>query len=276
MDLGLNGKVALITASSAGLGKAIAVELAAEGAKVAICARGAKTLEETRKEIADAGGDVLAVSADMTKPADIERLVQDTVDRFGRLDILVNNAGDAVIGRTIADADEAWQKIFDVTLWSAVRATRAAVPHLKAAGGGNIVNIASVSGHTGMGGMIDYNSAKAAMLSLTKTLAQDLAPDNIRVNAVNPALIRTPLWERMAAEVFVPDLGKDVDEVFANLSSQNLLIHRFGRPDRGLRHRRPDGLGAGELRHRLVLEHRRGLHQVHRLSGAPETKTAAR
>jgi len=231
MDLGLNGKVALITASSAGLGKAIAVELAAEGAKVAICARGAETLEETRKEIADAGGDVLAVKADMVKRPDIERLVQETVDRFGRLDILVNNAGDAVIGRSITDPDDAWQKIYDVTLWSAVRATRAAVPHLKAAGGGNIVNIASVSGHSGMGGMADYNSAKAALLSLTKTLAQDLAPDNIRVNAVNPALIRTPLWERMAEATFVPSLGKDVDEVFANLSSQNLLIHRFGRPD---------------------------------------------
>ena len=231
MDLGLTDKVALITASSAGLGKAIAVELAAEGAKVAICARGAETLEETRKEITDAGGDVLAVAADMTKPADIERFVKETVDHFGRLDILVNNAGDAVIGRTIADADEEWQKIYDVTLWSAVRATRAAVPHIKATGAGNIINIASVSGHTGLGGMIDYNSAKAAMLSMTKTLAQDLGPDNIRVNAVNPALIRTPLWERMAQEVFVPSLGKDVDEVFTALSSQNLLIHRFGRPD---------------------------------------------
>tara|TARA_Y100000588_G_C14050604_1_gene837005 strand:- start:114 stop:929 length:816 start_codon:yes stop_codon:yes gene_type:complete len=231
MELGLNGKVALVTASSAGLGKAIAVELASEGAKVVICARGADALEQTRSEISAAGGDVLAVTTDMTEPADIEHVVDETVSGFGRLDILVNNAGDAVIGRTIADADEEWQKIYDVTLWSAVRATRAAVPHLKASGGGNIVNVASVSGHSGLGGMADYNSAKAAMLSLTKTLAQDLAPDNIRVNAVNPALIRTPLWERMAQDVFVPDLGKDVDEVFANLSSQNLLIHRFGRPD---------------------------------------------
>ncbi|MBM3517969.1 MAG: SDR family oxidoreductase [Alphaproteobacteria bacterium] len=231
MDLGLRGKVALITAGSLGLGKAIAEEFGREGARVAICARRAGPLEETRVALAKAGVDVLAVAADMTKPADIARFVQESVARFGRVDILVNNAGDAVIGRKIDDADAEWQKIFDVTLWSAVRATREVVPHLRQHVGGSIINIASVSGHSGLGGMADYNAAKAAMLSLTKTLAQDLAPDHIRVNAVNPALVRTPLWERMAREVFIPALGNTVDEVFEKLAKQNLLVPRFGRPE---------------------------------------------
>ena len=93
------------------------------------------------------------------------------------------------------------------------------------------VNIASVSGHSGLAGMADYNSAKAAMLSLTKTLAADFAPDNIRVNAVNPALIHTPLWEKLANDNFVGTVGDSVDEVFANLSKQMLMIPRYGKPE---------------------------------------------
>ena len=130
----------------------------------------------------------------MSKREDVERFVNDTAAHFGGLDILVNNAGDAAVGRTIEDSDEVWEQTYDINLWSAVRATRAAVPLIREQGGGSIVNVASVSGHSGLGGMADYNSAKAAMLAMTKTLAQDLAGDGIRVNAVNPALIHTPLW----------------------------------------------------------------------------------
>lgn len=231
MDLGLTGKVAAVTASSLGLGQAIAMEFAKEGAKVAICARRQGPLDETKAAIEAAGGEVLSTTADMTKRADIEKFVNDTADRFGRLDILVNNAGDAAVGHTIEDSDDIWEQTYDINLWSAVRATRAAVPIMRKQGSGSIVNVASVSGHSGIAGMADYNSAKAAMLALTTTLAQDLAGDRIRVNAVNPALIRTPLWERLAEESFVGTVGENVEEVFDNLAGQLLLIPRYGRPD---------------------------------------------
>ena len=231
MDLGLTEKTAVVTASSQGLGRAIAGELAAEGANVTICARRAEPLEAARRDIEAQGGKVLAVAADMTKPADVEEVVARTVERFGGIDVLVNNTGDAAVGRTLADTDETWSKTYEVNLWSCIRTTRAALEHLKKSDGASIVNVASVSGHSGLGGMADYNSAKAAMLSLTKTWAQDLAPDGIRVNAVNPALIHTPLWERIADESFVGQAGDTRDEVFENLSKQLLLVQRYGRPD---------------------------------------------
>ena len=231
MDLGLTGKTAVVAASSQGLGRAIAEELAAEGANVTICARRAEPLEAARQDIEAQGGKVLAVVADMTKPADVETVVARTVERFGGIDVLVNNTGDAAVGRTLADTDETWSETYEVNLWSCIRTTRAALAHLRKSEGGSIVNVASVSGHSGLGGMADYNSAKAAMLSLTKTWAQDLAPDGIRVNAVNPALIHTPLWERIAQESFVGQAGDTLDEVFENLSKQLLLVQRYGRPD---------------------------------------------
>ena len=175
MELGLNDKVAAVTASSLGLGQAIAMELAREGAKVAICARRQGPLDETRAAIEAAGAEVYSCAADMSKREDVERFVEGTAAHFGGLDILVNNAGDAAVGRTIEDDDEVWEQTYEINLWSAVRATRAAVPLMRERGGGSVVNVASVSGHSGLGGMADYNSAKAAMLALTKTLAQDLA-----------------------------------------------------------------------------------------------------
>ena len=231
MDLGLKGKSALVTASSEGLGYAIAKELAHEGVNVAICARRPDVLETARQDIAASGAQVLAVPADMTVRADIERAVGQTVEQFGGIDILVNNAGDPGGGHTIEDDDEVWAQIYNVNLWSCIRTTRSALPHIRRRRGGNIINVASVSGHSGLPGMADYNSAKAAILSITKTLAQDLAPDGIRVNAVNPALIQSPSWERFAKSNLVGQLGETVTEVFDNLSKQLLLIPRFGRPD---------------------------------------------
>ena len=231
MDLGLKGKTAIVTAASLGLGRAIAEELAAEGANLAICARRAEPLEEARAAIEAKGVEVLAQTADMARKDDIEAFVGAAAERFGGVDVLVNNAGDAAVGRTVAEADETWMACYDINLWSCVRATRAAIGHLRESASGNVVNVASVSGHSGLGGMGDYNSAKAAMLALTKTWAQDFAPDGVRVNAVNPALIHTPLWERIAEENFVGQAGDSVDEVFKNLSGQLLLTGRYGRPD---------------------------------------------
>jgi 3-oxoacyl-[acyl-carrier protein] reductase len=231
MDLGMKGKVVVVTAASLGLGEAIADELAREGANLAICARRQGPLEQARAKMAAHGADVLAISADMTKPEDIEGFVAKTMDHFGRIDVLINNAGDAVFGHSIESPDEDWAKIFDINLWSVIRMCRLVVPIMREQGGGVILNNASTSGHTPMPGSIDYNAAKAAVINMTKTLAVELAPDNIRVNAFNPALVRTPLWEKVAEETLVGVFGDSVDEVFKNLAAQYLLMPRFGRPD---------------------------------------------
>jgi 3-oxoacyl-[acyl-carrier protein] reductase len=152
------------------------------------------------------------------------------VQEFGRIDILVNNAGNAQFGRSVGTTDAEWQYSMDVNFHSAVRFTRAVVPHMQQQGGGRIVNIASTSGHTMTGGMVDYQAAKAAMLAYSKTMSIDLAPSNILVNCVCPAFIHTPLWDRLA-DSLVPMLGNSRDEVLHNLANQALEIKRFGRVD---------------------------------------------
>jgi 3-oxoacyl-[acyl-carrier protein] reductase len=230
MDLGLKGRVALVTAASKGLGKASALELAREGCKIAICARGKEELERTAEELRKTGAEELAVQADVSNLADVQRTVDETLKRFGHIDILVNNAGDAWLGHSVDTTEEEWQYAIDVNLNSAVRFTRAVVPQMRKQGGGRIVNIASVSGHSMLGGLADYQAAKAAMLAYSKTMSIDLAPDNILVNCVCPALIHTPLWDKLA-DSLVPAAGKTREEVFKNLAEQNLVIKRYGRPD---------------------------------------------
>ena len=229
MDLELRDKVALVTGGSKGIGKGISLALAAEGCRLAICARGQEALDETAQE-ADAAGaaETLAVTADVTEKTDIDAAVDAVLDKWGRLDVLVNNAGgEASIKRTIDEPDEVWAHTYNLNLWSCLRFSRRATQQMRKQGGGNVVNISSVGGHSGFSGMGDYNSSKAAMLSLTKTWAQDFGPD-IRVNCVNPAFIRTPLWEELALE-FIPVVGKDKEEVFTNLSAE-LPMKRTGKP----------------------------------------------
>ncbi|MGQ0669698.1 MAG: SDR family NAD(P)-dependent oxidoreductase, partial [Actinomycetota bacterium] len=228
MDLGLSGKVALVTAASKGIGRAVAEEFAQEGTNVSICARGREDLERAEQDIRKHGGEVLAVGAYVTKPDDVARVVEETIKAFRRVDILVNNAGDAWLGHSVDASDEEWQYALDVNLLSAVRFTRAVVPHMRGQGGGRIINIASVSGHSMLGALADYQAGKAAMIAFSKTMSIDLAPDNILVNCVCPALIHTPLWDRLA-DSMVPAVGKTRDEVFKNLADQLLVIKRYGR-----------------------------------------------
>ncbi len=230
MELGLGGKVALVTGASKGLGREIAEELAREGATVSICARGKSGLDAAAESLGRHGGEVLATPADVTSLDDITRVVDATVERFGRVDVLVNNAGDIWLGRSFDETEEDWRYAMDMNLYSAVRFTRAVVPHMQAAGGGRIINMGSVSSHTMIGGLVDYQVTKAGMLAFSKTMAIDLAPHNILVNTVCPALIHTPLWDRFADEM-VPAMGSTREEVFANLAGNWLMIQRFGRPD---------------------------------------------
>ncbi len=228
MDLGLKDKVIVITAASNGIGSGIDEEFAREGANLSICARGKEALNQAAGELKKYGVKVLAVQADMAKPADITRLVDQTAKEFGRIDVLVNNAGEAWLGHGVDTSDQEWTYAMDVNFYSAVRATRAVVPHMRKQDGGRIINIASVSGHTMLGGLADYQAAKAAMIAYSKTMSIDLAGDGILVNCVCPALIHTPLWDTLA-DSMIPAVGKTRAEVFNNLANQLLAIKRFGK-----------------------------------------------
>ena len=199
MKLGLQDRIAVVTGSSAGIGRAIAGALADEGAAVVLSARGAERLEETRAALTSAGAMVEAVVADVSTAAGATEVIQAAIHRFGRIDILVNNAGGSPgPAGFLALADEDWQRAFDDNLMSAVRCARAAIPHMQEQGGGRIINIASTSAHQPDVIVCHYNAAKAGLVNLSKTLAMSFAKDRILVNCVCPGLTRTPAVERTA------------------------------------------------------------------------------
>jgi 3-oxoacyl-[acyl-carrier protein] reductase len=226
VNLELENKVAIVTGSSRGLGLACARALLEEGCNVTICARGQERLVAATTElrvIEGAGDRVLPLQADVSTPTGVEQVVTATVERFGGLDILVNNVGLAR-GATLVDtSDGEWQEAIDQTLMPAVRASRLAVPHLKRRGGGSIVMIASIYGRES-GGRMTYNAVKAAEISLAKSMAQQLARDNIRVNSVAPGSIVFPggSWHRRQLE--------DPSGI-ADFVARELPFGRFGRPE---------------------------------------------
>jgi 3-oxoacyl-[acyl-carrier protein] reductase len=194
MDLQLTDKVAIVTGSSRGLGLASARSLVAEGCRVCLCARGSEQLAAAAVEVeavARRPNMIMTVQADVSTVDGIALVVDRTVERFGGLDILVNNVGRAAGIDLLDTTDAEWQAAFDETLFPAIRASRLAVPHMKRRGGGAIIMIASIWGRES-GGRMTYNSVKAAEISLAKSLAQQLAPLNIRVNSVAPGSILFP------------------------------------------------------------------------------------
>ena len=225
MDLQLTDRIALVTGSSRGLGLASARALLAEGCRVAICARGAERLDEAAAALRrDNGADrVLAVQADLSAADGVAAGVGRTVEHFGGLDILVNNVGRAGGGGIVETDDAAWNAAFDETLFPAIRASRLAVPHLRARGGGAIIMIASIWGRES-GGRMTYNAVKAAEISLAKSMARELAGDNIRVNSVAPGSISFPggSWHRR--------LQEDPEGMAAFVREQ-LPFGRFGRAE---------------------------------------------
>lgn len=194
MDLQLTDKVAIVTGSSRGLGLASARSLVAEGCRVCLCARGSEQLAAAAVEVEAAArrpNMIMTVQADVSTADGIALVVERTVERFGGLDILVNNVGRAAGTDLLDTTDAEWQAAFDETLFPAIRASRLAVPHMKRRGGGTIIMIASIWGRES-GGRMTYNAVKAAEISLAKSLAQQLAPLNIRVNSVAPGSILFP------------------------------------------------------------------------------------
>jgi 3-oxoacyl-[acyl-carrier protein] reductase len=226
MDLQLSGKVALITGASRGLGLAAASALAAEGCRVAVCARTASVLDEAAdglRRLAAKPDDVLAVPADLFAADGVASVFARTVRTFGGLDILVNNLALARGGTIVDTPDDTWQEAFDGTLFPAIRASRLAVPEMRRRGGGVILMIASIWGRES-GGRMTYNAVKAAEISLAKSMATQLAPDGIRVNSVAPGSILFPggSWERRQKE--------DPDGI-AEFVRRELPFGRFGRAE---------------------------------------------
>lgn len=196
MDLGIDGKVALVTASSKGLGRASALALAQEGCRVVICARGSEALEEAVEAIAATGAEVHGVVDDVTDPAAPERLVAATVERFGALHIVVANAGGPPPGRAVDVTDEQLDAALNANLTTSVRLARHALPHLRSAGWGRICFITSSSVKQPIPTLALSNTARTALWAWTKTAAQDVFADGITVNMACPGSHDT---ERMRA-----------------------------------------------------------------------------
>ena len=223
MDLGLKDKVAIVTGSSRGIGRSIALGLADEGCNLVICARGEGALHETAQDIRDKEVDVVAVAADVTKMEGAERVVDKAVASFQGIDVLVNNVGGSQWKSFVEHTDEDWQAILDLNLLAAVRVTRRVVPIIERHGNGSIILITSIWGRE-LGGPTSYNATKAAAIGLAKNLAKELAPKGIRVNPVAPGSILFPGggWDRRQ---------KTDPEGMAAFVKQEMPLGRFGKPE---------------------------------------------
>ncbi len=231
MDLGLKDKIAVITGGSVGIGLAVAHGLAAEGVHLAICARDEARVQEQARAIAQKYGvRAVGVKADVSLPDDLEHFVAAINDQFGAVDILINNAGTGS-EETIMDAPDArWQYYWDLHVMAAVRLSRGLVPLMRRRGGGVILNNASICAAQPLGYEPIYNVTKAALVMLSKCLANELIPENIRVNTVNPGLVLTPDW-RKTATLLTADKDMTPDQYLDQIAKDNAPIGRFASPD---------------------------------------------
>jgi 3-oxoacyl-[acyl-carrier protein] reductase len=230
MNLGLKKKVALVTASSKGLGRASAAALAGEGAKIAICARDGHILKKTADDIANSTrSEVLAMPADMTNSADIENVVKETVHHFGALHILVTNTGGPPAGYFAEFDDRQWQEAFNLTMMSAVRLIRAALPHMQKEQWGRVINITSLSIKEPIDNLILSNSIRAGVHGLAKTLANQVAQYGITVNNVMPGYIHTDRIQQLAQDT-AQRTGQTIDDYLAELGRPT-PVGRIGRPE---------------------------------------------
>jgi len=230
MDFGLKGRVALVCGASSGLGKAVATGLGREGARVAVCARTEEKLRKAAEDIRQkTGAEVLAVPADVSNPSEVKELVAQTVEHFHKLDILVTNAGGPPFGHFLDLPEEAWQKALNLNLLSTLHLCREAVPHMKAGNWGRIINITSFAAKQPQAGLILSNMARAGVLGLAKSLANELAVYNILVNSVCPGVFETErhleLSRRRAAQEGIPL------EEYLKLRAREIPLGRNGRPE---------------------------------------------
>jgi 3-oxoacyl-[acyl-carrier protein] reductase len=229
MDLGLKGKVAVITGGSIGIGLAIAHGLAAEGANILIAARGRERAEAEAEAIARKHGvEAHAIAADVATAEGCQAVIDGLASRFGAADILINNAGTGS-NETIAEAtDTKWQYYWDLHVMAAVRLARGLMPGMKGKGGGVILHNASICATQPLWYEPIYNTTKAALMMFSKTLSTELAPHNIRVNCVNPGLILTPDWEKTARQL-AGDEGYQAH--LQGVADEYAAMKRFGSPE---------------------------------------------
>lgn len=240
----LSNKVALVTGAARGLGRAMALALAEAGCDLAVSdiARGADgatsyalassdDLADTARAVEARGRRAVAVAADVTSAADVARLMDTVAQQFGGLDILIANAG--IIGANLVVAmDEAqWDRIFAVNVKGVFLCARAAIPLLSQRGGGRIVNVASVAGKTGRAGLAAYCASKAAVISLTQSLAEELGPFNVAVNALCPGYIATAMWTKVLSPVLAQVYGMPEERAFAEFIQRSTYLKRAQTPE---------------------------------------------
>ena len=221
----LSGKIAAVTGGASGIGEATVRRFVAEGAKVAFADRDADRGKRVMAEIEDTGGQALFVEAQLGREADAAAFVKQAADRFGRLDILVNNAGIRLYHTVVEASAESWDEILGVNLKGYAFCAKAAIPIMREAGGGSVVNVASVRSVTSVGKTTQYDTTKAAVAGLTRGMAADHASDGVRVNAVCPGPIYTPFHERRIRE-----LGRTLEQ-YQEDAARGTMLRRPGTPE---------------------------------------------
>ncbi|MDQ1645594.1 MAG: hypothetical protein QOJ50_1778 [Cryptosporangiaceae bacterium] len=231
MDLGLRGKVALVTGASSGIGLAVAHGLAAEGVHLALCARDGERLGAVAGQVRGQHGvRVLAIPADVSTSEGTGAIAAAVTAEYGGADILVNNAGQGSEETILEAPDERWQSYWDLHVMAAVRLARAIAPGMAERGGGVILHNASICATQPLGYEPIYNVTKAALVMFSKCLANELIPQNIRVNAVNPGLVMTPDWRRTAT-LLTEGTDSSADDYLQRIAEENAPIGRFADPD---------------------------------------------
>jgi 3-oxoacyl-[acyl-carrier protein] reductase len=222
VELGLKGKVAIVTGSTEGIGKATAFKFAQEGAKVAICGRRAEMVVKTVDDLKRAGGDAFGMAADIGKASDIEKFINAVVEHFGRLDILVNNAGTSRRAKFLEIDDAAWSADLELKVFGAIRCTRLAVPHMRKQGGGRIINITNIGAKQPGAESMPTTLSRAAGLAFTKALSKEYAPEKILVNTVCIGKIKSGQHERSRVRA-----GVSADEYYTK-AGKDIPLGRFG------------------------------------------------
>jgi NAD(P)-dependent dehydrogenase (short-subunit alcohol dehydrogenase family) len=220
----LAGKVALITGGGTGIGRAIALAFAREGAKVAVSGRREEKLEETLKEVGAAGSEGLAVVADVSKAQDAQRAVQETEGEFGKLDVLVNNAGVLKVATIEGTSEEEWDWLIDINLKGPFLMCRAALPAFRKVGGGTIVNVGSLLGLVGMKDRAAYCASKGGLTLLTKAIALDHAHEHVRANCICPSVVETDLVQWLFE-------GSEEGKALRKARIAGIPLGRMGRPE---------------------------------------------